>query len=193
MLTDNEIERILTDSGALLTGHFLLTSGKHSDKYMQCAKILQYPDYSEALARHLAEQLTDLNADVVAGPAMGGIIIAYELARHLKCVNIFAERESGKMVLRRGFDELVKGKRVIVAEDVITTGGSVAEVIEAVRENGGFVVGAAVLVDRSGGKADFGVPLAAAYNARFDVFEPENCPLCAEGKIQPIKPGSRKS
>ena len=192
MLSIKEIEQILTDSGALLEGHFLLTSGKHSAKYMQCAKILQFPNYSEMLAKELAEQLASEEAEVVIGPAMGGIVIAYELARQLGALSMFAERVDGKMELRRGFDELVAGKRVIVAEDVVTTGGSVLEVMDAVRRSGGIVVGVAVLVDRSGGNTDFGVRLAKAYTADVETYNAESCPLCKDGKGSPVKPGSRK-
>lgn len=192
MLTQEQVEKILIDSEALLEGHFLLTSGKHSNRYMQCAKILQNPKYAEALAKNLAEQFAGETVDIVVGPAMGGIIIAYELARQLDALNMFAEREEGIMVLRRGFDELVFGKNVVVAEDVITTGGSVKEVMNTVVENGGKVVGVAVLVDRSGGTVDFGVKLAKAYTANFETYPPSECPLCKDGKLPAIKPGSRK-
>ena len=183
-------EEIFKKSGALLEGHFLLTSGRHSDRYMQCAQILQYPEYAAELSRGLAEEFAGEKVDIVVGPAMGGIIIAYELARQLKALNMFAERENGKMTIRRGF-AIPAGARVVVAEDVITTGGSVKEVMELVKEAGGIVVGVAVLADRSNGGIDFGCKLAAAYAADVVSFEPENCPLCKEGKLPPIKPGSR--
>lgn len=192
-MTKEQVEQILIDSKALLTGHFILTSGRHSDRYMQCAKILQHPKYSEILAKELANQINKDEAEIVIGPAMGGIIIAYELARQLDALNMFAERENGKMTLRRGFGELVSGKKVVVAEDVITTGGSVAEVIEAVKENGGNVIAVAVLVDRSGGKINFGVPLVKAYTAEFEAYEADDCPLCEKGELPPVKPGSRGS
>lgn len=183
-------EEILKESGALLTGHFLLTSGRHSDQYMQCAKVLQYPDFSEELARVLAEEFAGDKVDIVIGPATGGIIIAYELARQLKAKNLFSERENGVMTLRRGFT-IDPGARVLVAEDVITTGGSVKEVIEIVKQLGGEVVGAAVLVDRSMGQIDFGVKLAAAYTANVISYDAGDCPLCKAGAEKPVKPGSR--
>lgn len=186
----NRVEEILRDSGVLLTGHFILTSGKHSGQYMQCAQILKYPAYAEELAKGLAEEFSGENADIVIGPATGGIIIAYELARQLKCNNLFAERENGEMTLRRGFS-IPKGARVIVAEDVITTGGSVKEVMALVEAAEATVVGVAVLVDRSMGKADFGVKTRAAYTAEIEAYEPDNCPICKEGKSTAVKPGSR--
>ena len=136
MLSKDRVIEIFKETEVLLEGHFQLTSGRHSNQYMQCAKILQYPNYAEEIAKGLAEEFKDDNIDMVVGPAMGGIIIAYELARQLKCKNLFAEREDGKMTLRRGFT-IPKGTRVLVAEDVITTGGSVREVIDIVKEQGG--------------------------------------------------------
>lgn len=193
MLSREEVEKIFIDSGALLTGHFLLTSGRHSEKYLQCAKILQYPEYSEVLSKELASYFTDDKIEVVVGPAMGGILLAYEIARQLNAISMFAERDkvTDKMVLRRGFDELIKGKNVLVAEDVITTGGSVIEAINAVKECGGIIKGVAVLADRSGGNVDFGVKLAKAYMTEIVSYEKDNCPLCKEGKTDAIKPGSR--
>ena len=190
MLTKKEIEQILIDSNALLTGHFVLTSGKHSRNYIQCAKILENPRCSEILAKELAGMLSDVNADIVIGPAMGGIIISYELARQLSAKSMFAERAEGKMVLRRGFDEAVKGKDVIVAEDVVTTGGSVKEVIDAVTANGGIVKAVAAIVDRSDNTVDFGVTYASVYSANFETYDSEKCPLCKEGDTA-VKPGSR--
>ncbi len=191
MLSREQVEKILIDTEVLLKGHFLLTSGRHSDQYMQCAKILQYPNYAEEISKHLAAQFQDDKIDIVIGPAMGGIIIAYELARQLKCKNLFTERVDGKMELRRGFT-IPAGARVLVAEDVVTTGGSVKEVIERVVEQGGQVCGVAVLVDRSNGQTDFGTKFRAAYTAEVISYEAEECPLCKEGKLPAIKPGSRK-
>jgi orotate phosphoribosyltransferase len=201
MLTKMEIEKILIDSEALLTGHFLLASGKHSAKYMQCAKILENPCYAEAMAKELAYKLKDVAADIVIGPAMGGIIIGYELARQLSVISMFAERKTGcsgngdfgnargGMVLRRGFNERVRGKNIIVAEDVVTTGGSVREVIAAVNDNGGIVKAVAAIIDRSN-NTDFGVRYEYVYSADFDTYDPDNCPLCKEGKLKAVKPGS---
>ncbi|MBM7614296.1 orotate phosphoribosyltransferase [Alkaliphilus hydrothermalis] len=190
MLKRERVLEILKDSEVLLEGHFLLTSGRHSNQYMQCARILQYPWYTEEIAKGLAEEFADDNIDIVVGPAMGGIIIAYEMARQLKAKNIFAERENGKMALRRGF-AIPKGARVLVAEDVITTGGSVKEVIEIVEEQGGIVAGVAVLVDRSNGTTDFGAKLRAALTTEVISYEADECPLCKELNTPPVKPGSR--
>ncbi|QUH25640.1 orotate phosphoribosyltransferase [Serpentinicella alkaliphila] len=191
MLNKERVIEIFEKSEVLLHGHFLLTSGRHSNQYMQCAQLLQYPEYAEEISKGLADNFRDDNIDIVIGPAMGGIIISYELARQLKVKNLFAERENGKMALRRGFF-IPEGARVLVAEDVITTGGSVREVMDIVKEQGGEVVGVAVLVDRSNGTIDFGTKLAAALTTEVISYDPEGCPLCKEGKQPAIKPGSRK-
>lgn len=190
MLDKNEAVAIFTEAGALLQGHFRLTSGRHSDQYMQCAQVLKYPDKTEQLARHLAEAFQDDAVELVVGPAMGGIIVSYEVARQLKVPGIFTERENGQMALRRGFT-IQPGQRVLVVEDVVTTGGSVQEVMDVVRAAGGQVVGVGVLVDRSGGKVDFGVKTQAVLTMDIQSWEPEQCPFCAEGKLPVVKPGSR--
>lgn len=190
MLNEKRVIEILEESKVLLKGHFLLTSGRHSNEYMQCAQILQYPEFTEELAKGLAEEFKEDKIDMVIGPAMGGVIIAYEMARQLKVKNLFAERENGKMILRRGFT-IPEGTRVLIAEDVITTGGSVVEVAEVVREQGGEVVGVAVLVDRSNGAINFGTKLRAALTTEVKSYEAQECPLCKEGKIDLVKPGSR--
>lgn len=190
MVTDERILEILKDSEVLLEGHFILTSGKHSANYMQCARILQYPKYATELASVVVDQYKDVEIDAVIAPATGGIIIGYEIARQLGVNNYFTERENGEMVLRRGF-KIDKGERVLVAEDVVTTGGSVQEVIDLVKEAGGIVVGTCALVDRSMGKADFGTPFISAYKANVVAYEKDECPLCKEGKIEAYKPGSR--
>ncbi|MCL2753248.1 MAG: orotate phosphoribosyltransferase [Defluviitaleaceae bacterium] len=190
MLTQERIEEILRDSGALLEGHFILTSGRHAGRYMQCAKILQYPNYTQELTGHLKQSFKDDGVQMVIAPAVGGIVLGYELARQLGVQSIFTEREDGKMVLRRGF-EIPAGTKVLVAEDVVTTGGSVKEVIEVAKAAGAVVVGVALLVDRSGGTVDFGTKCIAAYTTAIASYEPENCPLCKGGAIQAIKPGSR--
>ncbi|MDO4541027.1 MAG: orotate phosphoribosyltransferase [Syntrophomonadaceae bacterium] len=181
---------IFTQSKALMEGHFKLTSGRHSNQYMQCARVQQYPELNEELARDLAAAFAGDGVEVVMGPAMGGIITAYEVARQLKVTNMFAEREDGKMKLRRGF-ELTPGTRVLVVEDVITTGGSVKEVIELINELGGVVAGVGILVDRSGGQIDFGVKKAAALTLSIQSWEAADCPLCKAGAAPAIKPGSR--
>jgi len=182
--------QMFKDTDALLEGHFLLTSGKHSSKYLQCAKILQYPNLAEAICKDLAKNFEGQEIDVVIGPAIGAITLSYELARQLNCRSIFAEREDGIMKLRRGF-KIEEGEKVLVVEDVITTGGSVKEVIELVKESGGEIVAVAGIVDRSGGKVDLGYPLKTLLTLNIETYEPDNCPLCREG-ILLVKPGSRK-
>ena len=189
MLNKKTMNEILEKSGVLQSGHFLLTSGKHSNKYMQCAKIFQHPDMSAEISKDLAEKYEEYDIDIVIGPAVGGIILAYEVARQLEVRALFAERENGAMTLRRGF-EINPGARVLVVEDVITTGGSVKEVIDVVRAVGGEVVGVASVVDRSGGKALFDVPFKSAVKIDIDTFEPEECPMCKSGSAA-VKPGSR--
>lgn len=186
-MTKEKAIQIFKETGVMLEGHFLLTSGRHSDRYMQCAKLFQYPDISEKFSQELAGKFE--GADLVAGPAIGGIILAYEVARQLGVTNIFAERENGTMTLRRGFS-VPEGAKVLVVEDVVTTGGSVKEVIELVRSLGGEVVGVGSIVDRSDGKVDFGVPFHAVASMEVKSYAPEECPLCRQG-IPAVKPGSR--
>lgn len=182
-----EVLDILRKTGVMLEGHFLLTSGRHSDRYMQCAKLFQFPDISEKFSKELAGKFSGV--DLVAGPAIGGIILAYEVSRQLKVPNIFAERENGVMTLRRGFS-IPEGSRVLVVEDVVTTGGSVREVIELIRASGSEVAGVGCIVDRSDGKVDFGVPFKAVLSMEITSYEPDDCPLCLTG-IPAVKPGSR--
>lgn len=185
-----EILDILIDLKVLNKGHFLLTSGRHSDTYLQCAKIFQYPKYSEKFSKEIADQFRDFKIDVVIGPAIGGIIFAYEIARQLGAKALFAERENGIMKLRRGL-EINSGDNVIVAEDVVTTGGSVKEVIELVKALNGNIVGVASVVDRSNGNVDFGVTFKSVVTLSVESYESEKCPLCKEG-IPVVKPGSRQ-
>ncbi len=191
MLTQERIIEILKEAGVLLEGHFLLTSGKHSNRYLQCAKIFRNTKYSEELCRELANQYENDNIDVVIGPAMGAVQMAYEVSRHLKVENFFTEREDGVMVLRRGF-EIKPGMRCLLVEDVVTTGGSVKEVIEIVEKSGGVVAGIGSIVDRTGGEMDFGYPYKSVISMKVEAWEKDNCPLCKEGKIELVKPGSRK-
>ncbi|QQK07696.1 orotate phosphoribosyltransferase [Miniphocaeibacter halophilus] len=186
---ENRIVELLKESDALLTGHFLLSSGKHSDKYVQCAKLLQYPEKAEEVCQVLKEKLKDEKIDIVVGPAMGGIIIAYELGRALGVPAIFTERENNEMTLRRGF-EIKEGQNVLVVEDVVTTGKSSLETIKVIEDYGGKVVGIASLVDRTGGK-DIGTKLFSAVALEINTYDKENCPLC-EKNIELVKPGSRK-
>jgi orotate phosphoribosyltransferase len=191
MLSKEQAVKIFTEAEALLNGHFKLTSGRHSNQYMQCAQVLKDPASTEVLVKDLAENFKDDGIELVVGPAMGGIIVAYELARQLGVNGIFCERENGQMTLRRGF-VIKPGQKVLVAEDVVTTGGSVKEVMEVVRARGGEVVGVGLLVDRSGGKVYFGVKKAAVLTMDIESWDPEVCPLCAKGEMPAIKPGSRK-
>lgn len=191
MLTNEQIIELFETSQALLNGHFKLTSGRHSAQYIQCAQVLQYPDYTEALCAHMAEHFVDDHVDLVVGPAMGGVTLSYEMARQLGVPSLFTERVDGVMTLRRNF-HIPRGARVLVVEDVTTTGGSVREVIDLVREAGGVVVGTAVLVDRSGGTLDLGVDKSvSALTLSVVSYDPEDCPLCDQG-VPLIKPGSRK-
>jgi len=192
MLEREEVLRLLEEAEVLQKGHFLLTSGRHSDTYLQCAKLFRNTKYAEAICKSLAEQFAGDRIDVVIGPAMGAVQMAYEVSRHLGCENYFAEREEGKMTLRRGF-AVKPGMRVLVVEDVVTTGGSVREVIELVRASGGEVCGVGVVVDRTGGKIDFGAPLKAVLSMEVQSWEEKECPLCRGGAGAPIKPGSCKA
>jgi orotate phosphoribosyltransferase len=183
------MNEILEKTGVLQSGHFLLTSGKHSNKYIQCAKMFQHPDISAEISKYLAEKYDSYDVDIVIGPALSGIILAYEVARQLEVRALFAEQENGIMTLRRGF-EIKAGSRVLVVEDVITTGTSVKEVIEAVRSVGGEVVGVASVVDRSEGNALFDVPYKSAIKVDIDTFNPEECPICKSGS-QAVKSDSK--
>jgi len=185
-----EILSVFSEAGAMLSGHFLLTSGRHSDRYMQCAQLLQYPDAAEKACRELAEKFKDIGIETVIGPALGGILVSYEVARALKARSIFAERENGVMALRRGFT-LKPGEKVLVVEDVVTTGGSVKEVIDLAKSLGADVLAAGALVDRSGGRVDLGVPTHCLLELEIKSYLPEECPLCRQG-IPAVKPGSRK-
>ncbi len=191
MITQERVMEILKDAGVLLEGHFKLTSGKHSNKYLQCAKIFRNTKYSEELCSALAEEFKNDGVEVVVGPAMGAVQMAYEVSRWLKCENFFAEREEGKMTLRRGF-VINPGQKVLVVEDVVTTGGSVKEVINVIKEQGGNVVGVGSIVNRTSGNVDFGVPFKSVISVDVESWEPEDCPLCKAGAPAPIKPGSRK-
>lgn len=192
MLTEERVVEVLKEAGVLLEGHFLLTSGRHSNKYLQCAKIFRNTKYSEELCAALGEKYTGAGVEVVVGPAMGAVQMAYEVSRALGCENFFTERdENGKMTLRRGF-AVEPGQKVLIVEDVVTTGGSVKEVIELVRAAGGDIVGVGSIVDRTGGNIDFGVPFKAVYSADVTSWEKDECPLCKAGEIELVKPGSRK-
>ncbi|MGI5838393.1 MAG: orotate phosphoribosyltransferase [bacterium] len=188
-MTQTEILEILKETGVLLEGHFRLTSGRHSGRYLQCAQVLKYPEYSEKIGAEIASRFTGTDIDVVVGPALGGVIIAYEVARALGKKTMFTERENGKMKLRRGF-AIQPGEKILVVEDVITTGGSVNEVMEIIVGDGGQVVGVGVIVDRSAGKINFGVPTHSLVSLEIESYSPAACPLCLQG-LPLVKPGSR--
>jgi orotate phosphoribosyltransferase len=188
-MTRDELLDLFRRSGALLDGHFRLTSGLHSPGYLQCALVLQHPQHAETLGRALAERTRELRPTVVLSPALGGVVIGQEVGRALGVRAIFAERQDGGLTLRRGF-MLAETDRVLIVEDVLTTGGSTRETMQVATAAGGRVVGAAAIVDRSGGKVSFDVPFAALLNVDLPTYEPDRCPLCAQG-MPVIKPGSR--
>jgi orotate phosphoribosyltransferase len=189
-LSENEILEVFRKTGALLEGHFLLTSGRHSNVYFQCAKVLQYPEYTKQICSLITEQFKSYEIETVVAPAMGGIIVGYEVARQLGKRFIFAEREDKNLILRRGFS-LKENEKVLVCEDVITTGGSVFEVIEIVKSFGANVVGVSSIVDRSAGKVKFDYPFFPALMMNAVSYVPEDCTLCKEN-LPLVKPGSRK-
>ena len=180
MLTENEVLKLLEETQAVLHGHFLLTSGLHSPMYVEKFNVLQHPKYTERLCQELAERYRDAGVELVVGPTTGGILLAHETGKALGTRAIFTERENGKMALKRGF-QIPEGCRVLVVEDIVTTGGSVREVMDVVREHGGNVIGVGLLVDRSGGKVDFGVRTEALLHLDVPTFKPEDCPLCKDG------------
>jgi len=185
-----DIMDVFERTGAVMRGHFILTSGLHSDIYMQCARVLQYPEYTELLVQNITSAFEGEEIDLVIGPAVGGIIVAYETGRQLGVPALFTERENGEMTLRRGFN-ITEGARVLVVEDVVTTGGSVKEVIEVVKNKEGIVAGVGLLVDRSGGKIDFGIKKEAVLTLDVRTYKPgDQCPMCRKG-IPAVKPGSR--
>ena len=196
-MTEKDILELFTGCNALLSGHFMLSSGLHSEKYLQCALVLQHPDIAEKLSKELAKKFHKEKIDVVIGPALGGVTFAYEVARALGARGLFTERQyglpagqAGKMVLRRGFS-IEKGEKVLVVEDVVTTGGSTKEVIGVVKSLGADVIGVGSIIDRSGGEIDFSVPFKSLAKIRVDTFAEKDCPLCKKN-IPVVKPGSRK-
>lgn len=188
-MQEAEVKELLVKHGAILEGHFLLTSGLHSGMYVEKFQVLQYPKATEKLCEGFAELFKDEKIDVVIGPVTGGIILAHETAKHFGTRAIFSERDNGRMTLKRGF-EIKPGERVLIVEDIVTTGGSVMEVIEVVKEWGGVVAGVAMLVDRSGGKVDFGFPAKALLTLNIKTYSPDECPLCKQG-VPLTKRGSR--
>ena len=181
------VVEILKECEALLEGHFLLSSGRHSNKYCQCARLLQYPDKAAKVLSLVVEQIKDLDFDLVVGPAMGGIVVAYEVGRQCNKPAIFTERVDGVMTLRRGF-EVKKGQKILITEDVVTTGKSSMETAKVLEELGGEVIGICSIVDRSNGAAE--LPVYSAIKLEIESFDKEECPLCKAG-VPYIKPGSR--
>lgn len=189
-LSEEEILQIFKKTGALLEGHFLLTSGRHSNLYFQCAKVLQYTEYTTKICELIYNRFKDFDIDTIISPAIGGIVVGQEVARQLNKRFIFAEREDKSLTLRRGFS-LREGEKVLVCEDVITTGGSVFEVIDIVKNNNAHAIGVASIVDRSNGKVDFGYPFFPTLRLDAKSYSADECDLCKEN-IPLTKPGSRK-
>jgi orotate phosphoribosyltransferase len=188
-LTSQQVLDLFRRVGALLEGHFKLSSGLHSPGFMQSALVLQHPREAEALGAALGGALRSLNPDLVMSPALGGIVIGQEVARALNVPAIFAERQDGALTLRRGF-AVAPGARVLVIEDVVTTGGSTRETMDVATRAGGVVIGAGSIIDRSGGNQGLSVPYSALAQVSFPTYQPDACPLCAAGSTA-IKPGSR--
>ncbi len=189
-MTEQEVLKLFEKNSALLTGHFKLSSGLHSAKYLQCALVLQYPEIAEKLAKELASRFAGDKIDFVVGPALGGVTLAYEVARAIGCRGLFTERQEGAMVLRRGFS-IASGERALVVEDVVTTGGSTKEVIELVRAAGGIVAGVASIIDRGDKLVEFGTRFECLAKVSVQTFGEGNCPMCSRGDAV-TKPGSRK-
>ena len=191
-LTEREMLEMLQVTGAVLDGHFILSSGKHTGCYIQCARLFQYPDRAQRICSLLAERVRSLQPiDAVVGPALGGILVAYELARTLGVRGLFTERQDNVMALRRGF-EIKAGERVLIAEDVVTTGRSSLEVADVLTRCAAEIVGIVCIVDRRSKPEPLPFPLISAARLEIDTFEPNDCPLCRRG-IPAVKPGSRKS
>lgn len=188
-MTRDELLDLFRRSGALLEGHFRLSSGLHSGGYLQCALVLSHPAHAEALGRAIAGRTRELRPTLVLSPALGGVVIGHEVGRALGVRAMFAERQDGALTLRRGF-MVGETDRVLVVEDVMTTGGSTRETMQVATAAGGRVVGAASIVDRSGGAASFEVPFASLLSVDLATYEPDKCPLCAQG-LPVTKPGSR--
>lgn len=188
-MSGDQVRAAFEDAGAILSGHFVLTSGRHSGTYLQCARVLEDTVLTMRLAQELASRFADSQVDIVASPAVGGIVIGFAVGAALEVPFVFSEREDGRMRLRRGF-EIPAGARVLVVEDVVTTGGSVAEVLDLVEESGAETVGVACLVDRGGPKA-FDAPLVSLMALDVTAWDPDECPQCAAAEPK-TSPGSRR-
>ena len=190
MLNKDQVSDIFKTTGTIIEGHFRLTSGLHSGLYVEKFRVLEHPKYTEILCREIARRYENDGITLVVGPAIGGVIIAYEVARALGVRSIFCEREDGKLVLRRGF-QISPEDRVLVVEDIVTTGGSVKEVLEVVEQSGATIVGVGLLVDRSNGNVNLGYRTEALLTMQVTTHQPDDCPLCKQG-LPIVKPGSRK-
>ncbi|NYV27629.1 orotate phosphoribosyltransferase [Streptobacillus felis] len=192
-MSEKFVLELLKESEALLEGHFLLSSGRHSDRYVQCAKVTMYPERTEKICKVIKEKLDkdNVKVDAVVGPAMGGIVISYELGRVINARCMFTERENDLMTLRRGFF-VNPGEKILIVEDVVTTGKSSLETIKVLEELGAEVVGIASIVDRTGENIKLDYPLYSAIKLEVKSYEKDICHICAEGKKELVKPGSRK-
>lgn len=190
-MTEQQAIQTLRETGAFLEGHFLLSSGRHSGGYCQCAQLLRFPDKAAQVLSRVAEQVKDLGLTKLCGPAMGGIIVSYELGRQLGLESIFTERKDDEMQLRRGFT-VHPGDRVLITEDVVTTGKSTMETVRVLEAMGAEVVGVACIADRRAADCDFALPVYSAVKLNIANYAAEDCPLCKEGKLDLVKPGSRK-
>lgn len=188
--TKLDVKKVLMNADGLLHGHFCLTSGLHSDTYFQCAKLYQYPDVVESLAKELAKKLENIEFDTIIAPAIGAVIFGYEVAKQAKKRNLFVERKDDVMQLRRGYT-LKKGERVVIIEDVITTARTIFETIDAIKEFDVEIKGVGCIVDRTQGKLDDKMKINSLLKIDPVTYKPEECPLCKEG-IELVKPGSRK-
>ncbi len=186
-----QIISILKESGAFLEGHFILSSGKHSGGYCQCAQLLRFPDKAAKVLSCVAEQIRDLGITKICGPAMGGVIVSYELGRQTGVESIFTERKDDVMQLRRGFT-VGPEDRVLISEDVVTTGKSTMETVRALEAFGAKVVGVACIADRRSAECVLTLPVYSAVKLDIETFDPDVCPLCREGKLAAVKPGSRE-
>ena len=184
------ILKILEETGALIEGHFILSSGQHSNQYIQCAKALKFPWYAEQIIKILCDKVRDLGMNIIVGPAMGGIVTSYEMGRQLNLESIFTERINGQVTLRRGFS-IKKGANVLISEDVITTGKSTLEVRNLMEEMGANVLGVACIVDRRPMNMDIGLPVFSGIKLNIKIYNKKDCPMCKQG-IKLVKPGSRK-
>ena len=188
-MTQKDFEKIFQDCGALMNGHFLLSSGLHSDAYLEKFRIFERPDIHSTIISELLDRFQGLSVDTILGPALGGVIMASEAGRQLGVRAVYAEKENGKLTLRRGF-QLHQGERVLILDDIVTTGGSVKETIKIAENAGVEIAGIGIMADRSGGKTDFGYPQKALMTLSLPVYDPSSCPVCAQG-IPLVKPGSR--